>query len=92
VWLFTSLPASPVTDNNNGKTMATTMTREQLTALKKRVVRLVIAFVIATKHHLRAEGGEPLRGGRHVDRYCREPSFVVDADAVALEQECITMI
>ena len=33
------------------------MTRAQLTVEKKRLIRMIVAFVIATKHHLRAEGG-----------------------------------
>jgi putative membrane protein len=41
------------------------MDRSRLTAEKKKLIRMVVAFVIATKHHLRAEGGvhhEDLRG------------------------------
>lgn len=40
-------------------------TRAQLTEEKKRLIRLIVAFVVATKHHLRAEGGvhhEDLKG------------------------------
>jgi putative membrane protein len=33
------------------------ITRAKLTDEKKRLIRLAVAFVIATKHHLRAEGG-----------------------------------
>jgi hypothetical protein len=41
------------------------ITRARLTEEKKKLIRLVVAFVIATKHHLRAEGGvhhEDLKG------------------------------
>jgi putative membrane protein len=41
------------------------MTRARLTAEKKKLIRMVVAFVVATKHHLRAEGGvhhEDLKG------------------------------
>ena len=41
------------------------LTRQQLTEEKKRVIRLIVAFVVATKHHLRSEGGvhhDDLRG------------------------------
>lgn len=41
------------------------MTREELTEEKKKLIRLAVAFVVATKHHLRAEGGvhhDDLRG------------------------------
>jgi putative membrane protein len=33
------------------------MSRQQLTDEKRKVIRLIVAFVIATKHHLRGEGG-----------------------------------
>ncbi|RXK40064.1 hypothetical protein M231_02704 [Tremella mesenterica] len=41
------------------------ISRDRLTEEKKRLIRLIVAFVIATKHHLRAEGGvhhEDLQG------------------------------
>lgn len=41
------------------------MTRASVTEDKKRVIRLIVSFVVATKHHLRAEGGvhhDDLRG------------------------------
>ncbi|WVR06453.1 hypothetical protein IAU60_003484 [Kwoniella sp. DSM 27419] len=58
IWVTVALP--PATPDGGPS-----ITRQQLTAEKKKLVRLVVAFVMATKHHLRAEGGihhEDLRG------------------------------
>jgi putative membrane protein len=60
IWIATCLPSPD--QKTNG---APPMTRSRLTAEKKKLIRMVVAFVIATKHHLRAEGGvhhEDLRG------------------------------
>lgn len=57
IWVVVNLP--PTTDS------PPPLTRIQLTLEKKRLIRLVVAFVVATKHHLRAEGGvhhEDLKG------------------------------
>ncbi|ODO09983.1 hypothetical protein I350_02207 [Cryptococcus amylolentus CBS 6273] len=51
IWVSVTLPPTP-TDGSEPL-----MTREQLTLEKMKVIRLVVAFVVATKHHLRAEGG-----------------------------------
>ncbi|TYJ56403.1 hypothetical protein B9479_002806 [Cryptococcus floricola] len=51
IWVSVTLPPTP-TDGSEPLT-----TREQLTLEKMKVIRLVVAFVVATKHHLRAEGG-----------------------------------
>ncbi|WVQ65617.1 uncharacterized protein L199_003795 [Kwoniella botswanensis] len=51
IWVAVNLPPLP----SNGSQPA--MSRRQLTAEKRKVIRLVVAFVVATKHHLRAEGG-----------------------------------
>ncbi|ODO05140.1 hypothetical protein L198_01828 [Cryptococcus wingfieldii CBS 7118] len=51
IWVAVTLPPTP-TDGSEPL-----MTREQLTLEKMKVIRLVVAFVVATKHHLRAEGG-----------------------------------
>lgn len=57
-----SLPPMP---DGTISSLSRQITRAQLTEDKKRLIRLVVAFVIATKHHLRAEGGihhEDLQG------------------------------
>ncbi|OCF37198.1 hypothetical protein I316_01105 [Kwoniella heveanensis BCC8398] len=67
IWVVVSTPQSPsplgtTTDDSSSRPP---LTRAQLTFEKKRLIRLVVAFVVATKHHLRAEGGvhhEDLRG------------------------------
>ncbi|WVQ73276.1 hypothetical protein IAR50_002844 [Cryptococcus sp. DSM 104548] len=51
IWVSVTLPPVPVDGSQPP------MTREQLTLEKMKVIRLVVAFVVATKHHLRAEGG-----------------------------------
>ncbi|KAK6908026.1 hypothetical protein I203_102027 [Kwoniella mangroviensis CBS 8507] len=51
IWVAVNLPPPP-SDSSQP-----TMSRRQLTAEKRKVIRLVVAFVVATKHHLRAEGG-----------------------------------
>lgn len=50
------------------------MTKEELTREKKKLVKLLAAFAIATKHHLRAEAGI-----RHADLE-GERSCSVEAD------------
>jgi putative membrane protein len=61
------------------------ISREQLTEEKKRVIRLVVAFVVATKHDLRSEGGvhhadlqgkreNPCTRARLMDRASSAPS------------------
>ncbi|WVQ85081.1 hypothetical protein IAT38_007245 [Cryptococcus sp. DSM 104549] len=52
IWVVVTLPPPPT---EPGAKPA--ITREQLTLEKKKLIRLVVAFVVATKHHLRAEGG-----------------------------------
>ncbi|WVQ96476.1 hypothetical protein IAU59_003581 [Kwoniella sp. CBS 9459] len=62
IWVVVTLPPSPSAGTEGPKLP---LTRTQLTFEKKRLIRLVVAFVVATKHHLRAEGGvhhEGLRG------------------------------
>ncbi|KAK4685258.1 ion channel-forming bestrophin family protein, partial [Tremellales sp. Uapishka_1] len=54
VWISVSLPPS-LPPGTLAPQRA--ISREELTAEKKRLIRLVVAFVVATKHHLRAEGG-----------------------------------
>nr|XP_019045471.1 hypothetical protein I302_05861 [Kwoniella bestiolae CBS 10118]OCF24401.1 hypothetical protein I302_05861 [Kwoniella bestiolae CBS 10118] len=59
IWIAVNVPPPP----SDGSQPA--LTRRQLTAEKRKVIRLVVAFVVATKHHLRAEGGvhhEDLKG------------------------------
>ncbi|WVF68960.1 hypothetical protein IAT40_003734 [Kwoniella sp. CBS 6097] len=59
IWVVVTLPPAPTEGSKPP------FTRPQLTLEKKRLIRLVVAFVVATKHHLRAEGGvhhEDLRG------------------------------
>lgn len=51
IWVAVSLP-SP----SNGAAEIQ-ISRNNLTEEKKKVIRLVVAFVIATKHHLRGEDG-----------------------------------
>ena len=51
IWVVVTLPLPSNSDP------APPLTRIQLTLEKKRLIRLVVAFVVATKHHLRAEGG-----------------------------------
>nr|XP_019012934.1 uncharacterized protein I206_02430 [Kwoniella pini CBS 10737]OCF51715.1 hypothetical protein I206_02430 [Kwoniella pini CBS 10737] len=51
IWISVNLPPTPIDAVGPG------MTKHRLTAEKRKVVRLVVAFVVATKHHLRAEGG-----------------------------------
>jgi putative membrane protein len=51
IWIAVCLP-SPGSDIKDPS-----VTRAQLRAEKKALIRLVVAFVVATKHHLRAEGG-----------------------------------
>ncbi|GFZ44871.1 hypothetical protein JCM24511_02597 [Saitozyma sp. JCM 24511] len=51
IWVSVTVP-SPPTDGSQPS-----ITRARLTEEKKKLIRLVVAFVIATKHHLRAEGG-----------------------------------
>nr|ODN85373.1 hypothetical protein L203_04988 [Cryptococcus depauperatus CBS 7841] len=50
IWIAVTLPP-PSADG------LVSITREQLTLEKQKVIRLIVAFVVATKHHLRAEGG-----------------------------------
>ncbi|ORX37256.1 Bestrophin, RFP-TM, chloride channel-domain-containing protein [Kockovaella imperatae] len=57
IWVYVCLPTNP--------DIPTTITRAQLNSEKKTLIRSVVAFVVATKHHLRDEGGvhhEDLRG------------------------------
>ncbi|ORY25958.1 Bestrophin, RFP-TM, chloride channel-domain-containing protein, partial [Naematelia encephala] len=49
IWVVVCLPPTDTTSHP--------ITRAQLTEEKKRLIRLIVAFVVATKHHLRAEGG-----------------------------------
>ncbi|GFZ50322.1 hypothetical protein JCM24511_08079, partial [Saitozyma sp. JCM 24511] len=59
IWVSVTVPPPPT----NGSQPS--ITRARLTEEKKKLIRLVVAFVIATKHHLRAEGGvhhEDLKG------------------------------
>ena len=49
IWIVVTLP--PPADT------PLPLSRTQLTLEKRRLIRLVVAFVMATKHHLRAEGG-----------------------------------
>ncbi|WWC62741.1 uncharacterized protein I303_105338 [Kwoniella dejecticola CBS 10117] len=51
IWISVNLPPAPI-DGSKAP-----LTKQQLTAEKRKVIRLVVAFVVATKHHLRAEGG-----------------------------------
>ncbi|WWC88528.1 uncharacterized protein L201_003439 [Kwoniella dendrophila CBS 6074] len=51
IWVSVNLPPTP-TDGSKP-----IITKRQLTAEKRKIIRLVVAFVVATKHHLRAEGG-----------------------------------
>ena len=51
IWITVCAPPVP-TDGSKP-----TISRGKLTEEKKRLIRLIVAFVIATKHHLRAEGG-----------------------------------
>jgi len=60
IWIATCLPLTE--QNLNG---SQPMDKSRLTAEKKKLIRMVVAFVVATKHHLRAEGGvhhEDLKG------------------------------
>ncbi|WRT67923.1 uncharacterized protein IL334_004897 [Kwoniella shivajii] len=61
IWVSVTLPPSSI----DVPMSRPQITRRQLTAEKRKVIRLVVAFVIATKHHLRDEGGvhhEDLKG------------------------------
>ena len=60
IWIATCLPS--IEQKSNG---SQPMNKSRLTAEKKKLIRVVVAFVVATKHHLRAEGGvhhEDLKG------------------------------
>ncbi|RSH94136.1 hypothetical protein EHS25_003939 [Saitozyma podzolica] len=51
IWVSVTVPTPPTDESQPS------ITRARLTEEKKKLIRLVVAFVIATKHHLRAEGG-----------------------------------
>jgi putative membrane protein len=53
IWIVVTLP--PV--NPAAPDAKPPISRPDLTEEKRRLIRLIVAFVIATKHHLRAEGG-----------------------------------
>ncbi|WWD18606.1 hypothetical protein CI109_103059 [Kwoniella shandongensis] len=55
IWVVVNLP--PSSPNDDATASPPMITRQQLTYEKKKLIRLVVAFVVATKHHLRAEGG-----------------------------------
>lgn len=57
IWLYTSLPAPQAAPSDQTASKRKVTVRE-LTAAKTRLIRMVVGLVVATKHHLRAEGGE----------------------------------
>lgn len=74
------------------------ISRVRLTDEKKRMIRLVVAFVVATKHHLRAEGGvhhEDLQGASHIFRrveYQNELNIQASFLIALLELVCVSCV